>query len=109
MLGTKLGKSYGGQLFWKIWNWINIEQLAKVWKFSDSTYNTLQRPNKVFAGRLPQPVHLGIQKCLKMLTAYYGKTYKGQMVWQIWNPIETKQLAKVWKISDAMHHVQRPN
>ena len=46
--------------------------------------------------------HLGIQKCLKMLTAYYGKTYKGQMVWQIWNPIETKQLAKVWKFSDSL-------
>ena len=56
-----------------------------------------------------KPVHLGIQKCLKMLSAYYGKTYKGQMVWQIWNRIETKQLAKVWKISDAMHHVQQPN
>ena len=35
MLNTKLGKAYGGQLFWKIWNRIDIEQLAKVWKFSD--------------------------------------------------------------------------
>ena len=35
MLNTKLGKAYGGQLFWKIWNRIDIEQLAKVWKISD--------------------------------------------------------------------------
>ena len=47
MLNTKLGKAYGGQLFWKIWNLIDIEQLAKVWKFSDSMYNYLQRPNQV--------------------------------------------------------------
>ena len=106
MLNTKLGKAYGGQLFWKTWNWIDIEQLAKVWKFSDSMYNYLQRPNLVFASRLPamtlKTCTLGHPKCLKMLTAYYGKTYKGQMVWQIWNPIETKQLAKVWKFSDSL-------
>ena len=47
MLNTKLGKVYGGQLIWKIWNRIDIEQLAKVWKFSDSIYNYLQRPNQV--------------------------------------------------------------
>jgi len=44
-LTTNLGKAYGGQLFWKIWNPIEIKQLAKVWKFSDSMYHHLQRPN----------------------------------------------------------------
>ena len=52
MLNTKLGKAYGGQLFWKIWNPIDIEQLAQVWNFSDSMDNYLQRPNQVLAGCL---------------------------------------------------------
>ena len=110
MLNTKLGKAYGGQLFWKIWNRIDIEQLAKVWKFSDSMYNYLQRPNQVLAGRLPpmtlKTCTLGHPKCLKMLTAYWGKTYKGQMVWHFWDLIAIKELPKVWKLSDAMHHLQ---
>ena len=110
MLNTKLGKAHGGQLFWKIWNRIDIEQLAKVWKFSDSMYNYLQRPNQVLAGRLPpmtlKTCTLGHPKCLKMLTAYWGKTYKGQMVWHFWDLIVIKELPKVWKLSDAMHHLQ---
>ena len=110
MLNTKLGKAYGGQLFWKIWNRIDIEHLAKVWKFSDSMYNYLQRPNQVLAGRLPpmtlKTCTLGHPKCLKMLTAYWGKTYKGQMVWHFWDLIVIKELPKVWKLSDAMHHLQ---
>ena len=110
MLNTKLGKAYGGQLFWKIWNRIDIEQLAKVWKFSDSMYNYLQRPNQVLAGRLPpmtlKTCTLGHPKCLKMLTAYWGKTYKGQMVWHFWDLIVIKELPKVWKLSDAIHHLQ---
>ena len=110
MLNTKLDKAYGGQLFWKIWNRIDIEQLAKVWKFSDSMYNYLQRPNQVLAGRLPpmtlKTCTLGHPKCLKMLTAYWGKTYKGQMVWDFWDLIVIKELPKVWKLSNAMHHLQ---
>ena len=42
MLTTNLGKAYGGQMFWKFWNPIEIRQLAKVWKFSDSMSNHLQ-------------------------------------------------------------------
>ena len=89
---------------------IGSEQLAKVWKFSDSMYNYLQRPNQVLAGRLPpmtlKTCTLGHPKCLKMLTAYWGKTYKGQMVWNFWDLIAIKELPKVWKLSDAMHHLQ---
>ena len=110
MLNTKLGKAYGGQLFWKIWNRIDIEQLAKVWKFSDSMYNYLQRPNQVLAGRLPpmtlKTCTLGHPKCLKMLTAYWGKTYRGQTVWHFWDLIAIKELPQVWKLSDAMNHLQ---
>ena len=79
-------------------------------KFSDSMYNYLQRPNQVLAGRLPpmtlKTCTLGHPKCLKMLTAYWGKTYKGQMVWYFWDLIVIKELPKVWKLSDAMHHLQ---
>ena len=73
-------------------------------------YNYLQRPNQVLAGRLPpmtlKTCTLGHPKWLKMLAAYWGKTYKGQMVWHFWDLIAIKELPKIWKLSDAMHHLQ---
>ena len=90
MLNTKLGKAYGGQLFWKTWNWIDIEQLAKVWKFSDSMYNYLQRPNLVFASRLPAMT-------LKTCTLGHPK-YLNHRYWRNWKMLPSNS-AHNWKNS----------
>ena len=45
-------------------------------------------------------------KCLKMLNAYLGKAYGGQL---FWNWIRIKQLAQVLKNFDSIYHLQWPN